>query len=153
MRYVRNLKKSETPLKSALTVQKLLSVETYWISIPQSQCFKSELKSLSSKDLLHSNSALFSLHPFIDSQGVLWVNGREQESKLAYCMMHHYPGWQAPFDKVDHPDRAPQIVACRICFTHHSVTQTCSMCRHRSQKPKPELMGQLPCRLKEWLQM
>ena len=80
--------KSQPPLKLALSVQELLSAETYWISLSQSQCFESELKSLSSKNKVPSNSILLSLHPFIDSQGVLRVGGRERESKLAYSMMH-----------------------------------------------------------------
>ena len=71
MRYVNNLNKSETPIKSALTVQEVARAETYFIVMSQSQCFGPELNSLRSKGVLPSISSLIALHPFIDSQGVL----------------------------------------------------------------------------------
>ena len=88
MRFVRNLKKNDVPLKSVLTVREFVEAETYWTSISQNESFGSELKSLISKDSLPSNSSILSLHPFIDPQGVLRVGGRKQESKLAYSRMH-----------------------------------------------------------------
>ena len=81
MRFVRNLKKNDVPLKSVLTVREFVEGETYWTSISQNESFGSELKSLISKDSLPSNSSILFLHPFIDPQGVLQVGG---ESKLAY---------------------------------------------------------------------
>ena len=102
MRFVRNLKKNDVPLKSVLTVREFVEAETYWTSISQNESFGSELKSLISKDSLPSNSSILSLYPFIDPQGVLRVGGRKQESKLAYSRMH-------PIildDEVNHPNRA-----------------------------------------------
>jgi hypothetical protein len=109
MRFVGNLKKVLSqipPLKSPPTVQESVDAETYWISVSQSQCFSSKLKCLNSKVSLPSNSALFSLYPFIDSRGTLRVSGREQESKLAYCM-HDAPCHferQTPTDNVADPN-------------------------------------------------
>ena len=88
MRFVKNLKKKDVPLKSALTVQEFVEAETYWTLISQNESFGTELKSLISKDSLPSNSSILSLHPFIDPQGVLRVGGRNQESRLAYSRMH-----------------------------------------------------------------
>ena len=81
MRFVRNLRRviSRTP---PLTVEESVKTEAYWISVAQHQCFSSELKCLNSKVDLPS------LHPFVDSRGVLRVSGRDQESKLAYAAMH-----------------------------------------------------------------
>ena len=91
MRFIRILRKPNPQnysLKTPLTVRELVKAETYWISVAQSQCFSTELKSLNSTNTLPSSSALFPLHPFTDSQGVFRVSGRKQESKLAYSMMH-----------------------------------------------------------------
>ena len=161
MRYVRNLKKSETPLKSALTVQELVNAETYWISLSQSQCFGSELSSLGSKRMLPSKSALLALHPFIDSQGILRAGGRGQESKLAYSMMHpvildgkHHLAKliiRTEHQRLLHA--GPALLASSLNRRYHitggrrvvrSITRACIVCRRRSQKPKPQLMGQLP---------
>ena len=161
MRYVRNLKKSETPLKSAPTVQELVSAERYWISMSQSQCFESELRSLSTKGVLLSKSALLALHPFIDSQGVLRAGWREQKSKLAYSMMypvildgkHHLTKLIIRTEHLSLLHAGPALLTSSLNRRYHiiggrrairSITRACIVCQRRSQKPQPQLMGQLP---------
>ena len=67
-----------------LTVQELMIAENYWILISQEDNFKEEVCSLTSNKTLPSKSCLLSLHPFLDSYGILRVCGREQNSKLSY---------------------------------------------------------------------
>ena len=161
MRYVRNLKKSETPLKSALNVQEIVSAERYWIAMSQSQCFESELRSLSAKGVLLSKSVLLALHPFIDSQGVLRAGGREQKSKLAYSMMHpvildgkhHLTKLIIRTEHLRLLHAGPALLTSSLNRRYHiiggrkiirSITRACIVCRRRSQKPQSQLMGQLP---------
>ena len=164
MRFIGNIRKSLSqisPLKSSLTVQEVVEAETYWISVSQNQCFSSELKSLRSKGVLSSNSALLSLHPFVDSRGTLRVSGREQESNLAYSMMHPtILSGKHPLTKLiiqaEHLrllHAGPTLLMSSLNHRYHivggrrvvrSITRSCVICRHKSQKPKPQMMGQLP---------
>jgi len=164
MRFIGNLKKircQNSPLKSPLTVRELVEAENYWISISQHQCFSSELKALESADVICSNSSLLSLHPFIDSQGALRVGGRNQESKLAYSAMHPIIlSGGHPLTKLiirtEHLrllHAGPTLLMSSLNCRYHivggrkvlrSITRSCVICRRRSQKPVPQLMGQLP---------
>lgn len=49
----------------------------------QEQHFAKELKALKKSQSLHK-----SLHPFLDSDGLLRVGGREHNSKIAYSSQH-----------------------------------------------------------------
>ena len=164
MRFITNLKKSRThcpTFKSHLTVQELAEAETYWLSVSQRQCFGCELKSLHSKDGLSSNSAILPLHPFVDSQGVLRVGGRKQESKLAYMTMHPVIlSGKHPLTRLiiraEHLrllHSGPTLIMSSLQRRYHiigghktvrSVTRACVTCLRRSQKPRPQMMGQLP---------
>ena len=154
LRFLQNLRKTNSRnslVKSQLTVQEFVKAETYWISVSQNQCFSAELRSLSSKDALLSNSSLITLHPFIDSQGVLRVSGRKQEFKLAYPVMHpiildgkhqvtkliiqteHVRLLHAGPFLMSSLNRRYHIIGGRriVC----SITRSCIICRRRSQKP------------------
>ena len=158
--------KSQDPSnKAPLAVQELVKAEVYWISLCQQQCFSAELKYLSSNQSLPSNSVLLPLDPFIDSQGVLGVSGRKQESKRAYSMMHpvNLDG-KDPLTKLIIPTEhsrllhaGPTLLMPSLNRWYHiiggkrivrSITQAGVICRGKSQKPNPKLMGQLPI---EWV--
>ena len=71
-----------------LSVQELVSAENYWILISQEDYFKKEIHALTSNKALPSKGCLLSLHPFLDSSGILRVRGREQNSKLSCSNLH-----------------------------------------------------------------
>ncbi len=73
---------------SYLAVQEVIKAENYWLSYSQRDCFASEIAALTSNVALPSNSLLSCLHPFLDSNGILKIAGREQNSKLSYSAMH-----------------------------------------------------------------
>ena len=66
---------------SFLSVQEIVSAENYWLSYSQKDCYSKEIESLTVKDTITSNSPLMSLHPFLDSNGILRVSGREQKGR------------------------------------------------------------------------
>ena len=67
-----------------VSLQELVVAENYWISVSQEDHFKEEVCALASNKALPSKSCLLSLHPFLDSSGILQVRGTEQNCKLSY---------------------------------------------------------------------
>lgn len=82
----RNVQVSQST--SSLSVQEIVNAENYWLSYSQRDHFKGEIESLTVKDTIPSSGLLMSLHPFLDSYGILRVSGGEQKSKLPYSAMH-----------------------------------------------------------------
>ena len=75
--------------KSFLSVSELVVAERYLSKSPQETHFVEDISSLQvGKDLLHGSN-LLSLRPFIDSNGVLRVGGKESNSTLAYYSQQH----------------------------------------------------------------
>ena len=126
MRFIANCRTCkhtrEDRITSPLTVQEVVKAENYWISLSQRNYFVQEIEALSSSSPLPSNSVLLCLCPFVDSNGILRLGGREQKSKLSYAAMH------------------PIILHRKII---RSITRGCTV-RRNSEKPQPQLMGQLP---------
>ena len=74
--------------KPCLTVPELIAAEKYFVRFSQEAHFAGEITSLKpGKGLPHGSSSI-ALHPFVDSDGVLLVGGRECNSNLAYSQMH-----------------------------------------------------------------
>ena len=73
-----------------LTVKELSHSERYWIWTCQAADFPVEIDAIqSSPDVtLHKGSALKSLHPFIDSSGLLRVGGRISNAEISYATKH-----------------------------------------------------------------
>lgn len=85
----------------------------------------------------------------------------EKESKLTYCMMHPVIlSSKHPLTKLmiqtEHvrllhagPTLLMSSLNCRYHIVGgkkvvHSIARACVTCRHETQKPKPQMMGQLP---------
>ena len=73
---------------SSLTTQELHTAKTYWISITQEDCFPEEIKTIKESKILRSSTPLLSLHPIIDSAGILRVGGRDFIKKVSYSSQH-----------------------------------------------------------------
>ena len=83
---------------SSLITQELHSAEVYWISIAQEDCywisiaqedcFPEEIKGIKESKVLHSSSPLLSLHPILDSSGILCAGGRNCIKKVSYSSQH-----------------------------------------------------------------
>lgn len=166
MRFINNCRASRrssqvTQLTSSLCVQEIVSAENYWISYSQKDCFSAEVESIMAKETVPSSSPLMSLHPFLDSNGILRVSGREQKSKLAYSAMHPVIlSGKHPLTKLiirsEHLrllHAGPTLLSSSLSCRYHivggrksirSITRSCITCLRRSEKPKPQQMGQLP---------
>ena len=148
-------------ITTPLTVQEIVKAKNYWLYLSQRECFASEIQALTRNRALPSNSALLCLHPFMDSYGILRIGGREQNSKLSYSAMHpvilhskhsitkliiqteHLRLLHAgPTLLTSSLNRQFHIVGARKDV--HSITRGCTVCRRNCEKPKPQMMGQLP---------
>ena len=77
---------SQSHIMSSLSIQEITNAENHWLSYSQYDCFSKEIGNL--KNTISSDSTLTSLHPFLDSNSIIRVYGREQKAKLAYSAMH-----------------------------------------------------------------
>ena len=90
--------------------RRLLMLKITGSPTPKGIASEETLKNLTTKDTIPSNSPLMSLHPFLDSNGILQVSRREQKSKLAYSAMH--PVGQTSTDETCYSIRASASFAC-----------------------------------------
>ena len=105
-----------------------------------------------------------SLHPFLDSSGILRVGGREQRSNLLFTNLHPVIlHGQHPVMKLI-ISYLWSIYVCCMLDPHYSpphfviiftflvverlfvlyITRACTVCRRNSAKPQPQMLGQLP---------
>ena len=148
-------------MRSFLSTQELLEAETYWLLFSQEEHFVKELQALKTDYAVPNSSSLFSLHPILDSAGVLRVGRREQHSQFRYSTQH--PAilhGKHPLTKLiirsEHLrllHAGPTLLIASLCRRYHvigfrnivrSVTRSCVICRRTSVKPQPQMMGQLP---------
>ena len=147
--------------KPCLTIPDLAETERYLVRFSQGTQFSAELASLKKDKCLPSGSSLLSLHPFVDSDGILRVGGRETHSKLPYSRMHPIIlHGKHPLTKLiirsEHlrmlhagPTLVSSALTCRfhIIFLRkivRSLIRQCVTCRRRAIRPKPQMLGQLP---------
>ena len=71
-----------------LSTTELIEAETYWFLLTQQQTFPEEVDALIRGDSLPNSSCLFSLHPFVDSSGLLRVGGWGRNTEMSYSVIH-----------------------------------------------------------------
>ena len=145
----------------SVTVSELVAAERYLLTLSQWSYFSAEIAALKAKHPLPSSSCLLPLNPFMDSDGVICVGGREQHSKLSYSKMHPIIiRGTHPLTKLiicsEHlcllhagPTLLSAALTCRFhitCMrrTVRSVTHQCITCRRQTTKPQSQILGQLP---------
>ena len=134
----------------------------YWYAIVQKTHFPDELRILAKESRkVPTSSRICSLNPFIDDQGILRVGGRQQKAKFSYNSRHPVIlDSKHPFTKLlirsEHSrllHGGPLIVSSSIFRNFHiigehqairSIVRSCVVCRRRTPKTKPQMMGQLP---------
>jgi len=166
MRFLHNCRVSSvnteaTQTLSPLTVQEITRAENHWLSFSQAACFGKEIENLRMKKSIPSSSPLTRLHPFLDSNGLLRVSGREQKSNLAYSTMHpvilsgkHMLTKSIiQFEHTRLMHAGITLLSSSLNSKYHivggrkairTVTRSCVICLRRSKKPEPQQMGQLP---------
>ena len=134
----------------------------YWYSVIQRKHFYTELKVLTmgSRKISTSNK-IYSLNPFVDDQGILRVGGRQQKAMFSYNSRHHVIlASKHPLTKLlirsEHSRllHGGSLLVSSSLFRNfyilgghraiRSVVRSCVICRHRTPKPRPQIVGQLP---------
>lgn len=88
LRFKHNAKKPEEKIIGPLNVDELQhSLETI-IKLAQQQSFASELRDLREKGCVKQSSSILSLHPFIDSTGIIRVGGRLLKANISFNKKH-----------------------------------------------------------------
>ena len=120
-----------------------------------------EVSLLKAKKLFPSSSCFSPLHPFLDSNDILCVGGRESNSNLSYS--HCYPmilHGKNPTSKLiicsEHLrllHAGPTLLLASLSHRFHvvylrktvrSITRQCVTCRRQTVRPQPQMRGQLP---------
>ena len=144
-----------------LTVPELFLAESYLCSIVQSDCFRAELGLMKSNRRLPKGNCLLPLSPFIDTNGVLRVGGRQRHSNLLYLRMHPvilHAKHSITRLLINSEHRrllhgGPTLMISSLSRRYHilrvrqavrAVTHRCTVCRRWSAKPTAPLLGQLP---------
>ena len=113
------------------------------------------------KGELSSSSPLLSLHPFVDSSGLLSVGGRQRLSKSTYESKHpvilsgNHPLTRLII-RTEHLrllHAGPTLLSASLSQRYHivggrnvirSIARECVTCRHKAVKPCPQMLGLLP---------
>ena len=162
LRFTQNCKPGvEKSLSPTLSTKELLDAESYWISLIQCDHFQNELSTLKKGNPLKGSSSLLSLHPILDTNNLLRVGGRQQNSKLSYSRQHPLilHGKHPITRLIIHTEHqrllhaGPTLLTASLCRRYYitschkivrSITRGCITCRRTSAKPQPQMLGQLP---------
>ena len=163
MRFAANCKAHQNNAERVvgpLTTAELRRAEDYWILFSQVENFSREIGALRADKSILLSSPLVSLNPFLDSNGMLRVGGRETNSERPYGQQHPL------IVHAKHPIAAliirsehlrllhagPSLLIALLSRRYHlvkgrslvrSITRACVVCR-RGSRPQPQMMGQLP---------
>ena len=144
-----------------LTTDELRNSERYWALFTQEQAFQKEMEILREENSLPPSSRLFTLHPFIDSFGLLRVGGRGRNTdmepsvvhpiilpvkhpitSLIVSSQHHRLMHAGPILLTASLNHRYHIIGCRKIV--RSIMRSCITCRRTTVKPNPQVLGQLP---------
>ena len=147
--------------RDPLSVDELAQAERYWITVAQHAAFAEEMACIASKCELPDKGCLVPLHPILDTQEILRVGGRGNQSKLPYSTRNPIvlPGNHTVTKLLVRAEHlrllhtGPTLVAASLARRFNiagarklirSITRACVTCRRTSVKPKSQLLGQLP---------
>ena len=155
-------------LTSYLTTSELNQAEVHIFSFVQCEQFLSDVNLIKTNQPISRGSCLLPLAPFIDSNGLVRVGGRQKLGHLSSSQKHPIIlHGNNPIVKLlitgEHkrllhggPNLVISSLGCkfhiiRIQTIARSIIRKCVTCRRLSARPIPPLMGQLPLeRLTPW---
>ena len=131
------------------------------MKVSQGNHFSTEIALLNAGRNLPQSSNLLSLHPFVDSDGMLRVGGRQHHSQLTYSKMHPIilhgnNSLTKLIIRLEHLrllHGGPMLVSSALTRRFHiirmkktvrSITRQCVTCRCRTIRLQPQKLGQLP---------
>ena len=159
MRFVGNCRTSSDKLFSTcLTVIELSRAEEYWIKFAQADHFAEDIENLKH---VSKSSCLIPVHPFLDSEDVLRVGGREHYSQRAFIQQHpailhgshHVTKLIIRSEHLRLLHAGPTLLFGSLSRRFHivcgrktirTITRSCVTCRRLSAPPQSQLVGRLP---------
>lgn len=161
LRFINNLKLKQNKTLGPLTQKELQISLNYIIKAAQIEMFPEEYNLLQSNKSLPRKNRLISLTPFLDSDGLIRVGGRLDNSPYDYnvkhpillCSKHHFTKilFEMLHKRLLHA--GPQLLLANVRQTYwplggrnlsKSILKNCVICfRHKAQGTQP-IMGQLP---------
>ena len=165
IRFIHNCKsrvQTTQPKSGHLTTDELILAMNYWCSIIQRTHFPDELRILTTKSQkIPMSSKIYALNPFVDDQGILRVSGRQQRARFSYNSRHPIIlDLRRPLTKLlirsehIHLLHGGSLLVSSSLFRNfhllggcraiRSIVRSCVICRRRTPKTKPQMMGQLP---------
>lgn len=89
IRFIENCQCGKTERRlEELTAEELRKATNRLVKVSQQEEFAEEMKKLKKEKEVHKNSSLFRLRPFLDSEGVIRVGGRLQQSEFTVDKKH-----------------------------------------------------------------
>ena len=88
LRYKNNLNTKKTKISGPLTSTELNLAKISLIHLEQERAYSDEIMSFKAKGIINKSSSIIKLDPILDSDGLLRVGGRLQNSDLDYNSQH-----------------------------------------------------------------
>lgn len=89
LRFIHNCRTIQKERKNSfLSTSEITDAMNVYIKEAQQEAYGEEIKTLENYQSISNKSKLISLHPFLDIQGILRVDGRLQNSNLSYASKH-----------------------------------------------------------------
>ena len=159
-RHLLSKENSFVRLTGPLSMDELTCTKEYWIKLSQSNHFKMEL-TIVREGRPMPKGPLASLQPFVDSHGILRVDGRLNNSNLPYKFVHPIilHGTNPITKLLTHSEHVrllhagPTLLCTTLSLQFHvvggkklirSATRSCITCRQLVTRPNPPTIGMLP---------
>jgi hypothetical protein len=161
MRFINNVKKSNTKLAGPLTASEIEKAENYWLKLTQESAFKQEIELLKHGKEISKSSPLYNLNPKLSEDDLLILSGRLQCSE--FTLREKHP-WVLPygctFSKLLILEAHEKMLHCGVTITlaHlrekyfiikgrkyvKSILKTCIICKKFNASPGKEEIAPLP---------
>ena len=144
-----------------LSVRELSQAAHDWIKLVQRDVWYTKIDAIKKGSKLKRTICILSLNPFLDESEILRVGGRQVNAKLSFDNCHPIilPANHQLVKLLLRTEHLRLLHAGHLLTSaslsgrYHlvcghkaikSITRICVVCRRRSAKPNPQLMGQLP---------
>ncbi|XP_071051383.1 uncharacterized protein [Onthophagus taurus] len=160
LRFVNNIR-SETKLSGLLSLEELNNATIKLCKIVQNQSFIQEISLLQQGKMVHKQSKLVCLNPFLDNNNLIRIGGRLRHSELSYDekfpivlpAKHHFVKLIVKYYHHKYLHAGPQFVLSRIRSkfwpldgrnTVRRYLRNCTTCFRVKPLNVDQLMGDLP---------
>lgn len=147
--------------KRYITAQERKEAIEFWIRFEQNRAYKKEIECMKANDILDAKSAIASLRPILDKNGIIRVGGRIDKANIIYAKKHQYiipPATRLSYLLLNYAHAATlhggaqsmiqfirkQFWIPKIRFEARNFTRTCVQCVRQAQTTAKQIMAELP---------